>query len=206
MGLPLALGVLTAGEAAPVHLMNIGYGFASAVLIFGVSRRWMDYGPGNPVGLLLESDPNPFLIVNSAMRLTYRNPAALRLFPDAKELGGNVLTWMPDQLTTAAGRSLSPRLLQRLVQCDIDVESTRPLLFKVGTDQERWYALEARGLREGARSSGCLLALRDETILERYHEAALSARQNHNLRRLSSSIAHRFNNLMVSVVGNVDLV
>ena len=206
MVLPLLLGVATAGEVAPVHLMNIGYGFASAVLIFGVSRQWMDHGLGIPIGLLLESDPKPRLVVNSAMRLTYRNPAALRLFPDALELGGNVLTWMPDQLTTSAGRSLSPRLLQHLVQGDIEAESTRPLLFRVGANQNCWYALEARGLHEGARNSGCLLSLRDETTLERYREAALSARQVHNLRRLSSSIAHRFNNLMVSVVGNVDLV
>ncbi len=206
MALPLTLGVVTAGEVAPVHLMNIGYGFASAVLIFGVSRGWMDHGLGIPVGLLLESDPSPRLVVNSAMRLTYRNPAALQLFPDALKLGGNVLTWMPDQLTTAAGRSLSPRLLQRLVHGEIEVESTRPLLFRVGTNQNRWFALEARGLREGARNSACLLSLRDETILERYREAALSARQVHSLRRLSSSIAHRFNNLMVSVVGNVDIV
>lgn len=206
MALPLFLGVVTAGEVAPVHLMNIGYGFASAVLIFGVSRGWMDHGLGIPVGLLLESDPSPRLVVNSAMRLTYRNPAALQLFPEALELGGNVLTWMPDQLTTAAGRSLSPRLLQRLVHGDIEADSTRPLLFRVGTDQNRWFALESRGLGEGARNSACLLSLRDETVLERYREAALSARQLHNLRRLSSSIAHRFNNLMVSVVGNVDIV
>ncbi len=206
MALPLLLGVVTAGEVAPVHLMNIGYGFASGVLIFGVSRRWMDHGLGIPVGLLLESDPSPQLVVNPAMRLTYRNPAALQLFPDALELGGNVLIWMPDQLTTAAGRSLSPRLLQRLVHGDIDAESTRPLLFRVADNQDRWFALEARGLSEGGKSCGCLLSLRDETILERYREAALSARQVHNLRRLSSSIAHRFNNLMVSVVGNVDLV
>jgi signal transduction histidine kinase/CheY-like chemotaxis protein len=206
MALPLLMGVVTAGELAPVHLMNIGYGFASAVLIFGVSRGWMDHGLGIPVGLLLESDPSPRLVINPAMRLTYRNPAALRLFPDALELGGNVLTWMPDQLTTAGGRSLSPRLLQRLVNGDIEAESTRPLLFRVGGNQKCWYALEARGLHEGARNSGCLLSLRDETTLERYREAALSARQVHNLRRLSSSIAHRFNNLMVSVVGNVDLV
>lgn len=206
MGLPLLLGVLSAGEVAPVHLINIGYGVGSAVLIFGVTRGWMDHGLGIPVGLLLESDPNPRLVVNSLMRLMYRNAAALRVFPDAAELGGNILTWMPDQLTTAAGRSFSPRLLQRLVRGEIEAESTRPLLFRVRDDPNRWYAMEARSLRQGSKDSGCLLSLRDETILERYREAALSARQVHNLRRLSSSIAHRFNNLMVGVVGNVDLV
>jgi len=206
MTLPLLLGVLTADELAPVHLMNIGYGFASAVLIIGVLRGWMDHGLGIPVGLLLESDPNPRPVVNPVMRLTYRNPAALRLFPDAAELGGDILTWLPDQLMTAAGRSLSPRLLKRLVQGPLDADSTRPLLFRIRSDQNRWYALEARGLPEGSHNSRCLLSLRDETILERYRDAALSARQVHNLRRLSSNIAHRFNNLMVEVVGSVDLV
>ncbi len=205
MSLPLLFGVATAGEVAPVHLMNIGYGFSSLVLIVAVSRGWMDHGLGVSLGLLLESDQHPRLYVNQAMRLVYRNPAALKLFPEARELGGDVLTWFPTVLTTSGCRGLSPRLLSRLVSGDAESESSRPLLFYVRNDRSRWYALESRNVLVGGKPSGCLLSLRDETILEKYREAALSARQVFSLRRLSSSIAHRFNNLMVSVVGNVDL-
>ena len=205
MALPILFAIPTALELAPVHLMNVGYGCASAVFIIGVSRGWMDHGLGVPVGLVLESDPVPRLFVNRAMRLAYRNPAALQLFPAAAELGGNVLDWMPGQLSTAGGRRLNPRLLQKLLTGDTAGESTRPLLFQVGGDNGRWFALETRSIPERGRSKGCLLSLRDETMLEKYREAALSARQVYSLRRLSSGVAHRFNNLMVGVVGNVDL-
>lgn len=207
MILPVLFALFTAGEVAPVHLMNIGYGFASGVLIFAVSRGWMDHGLGISLGLLLETDPHPRLYVNQAMRLVYRNPAALKLFPEAKELGCDVQDWLPGVLTTSGGRGLSQRMLTRLISGDAEREgvSTRPLLFHVRTDRSRWFAIESRTVMLAGKPSGCLLSLRDETILEKYREAALSARQVYSLRRLSSSIAHRFNNLMVSVVGNVDL-
>ncbi|MCP5182172.1 MAG: response regulator [Pseudomonadales bacterium] len=204
MVLPIGCGLLTSSEVSPVHLMNLGYGVASGILIIAVAKGWMDEGLGSSLGALLESDPYPRLFINSSMRLIYRNPTAVAMFPEAQELGSDVRQWLPGKLTTSVGRTLGQKVFERLVNDEAD-DRARPLLFRVGDDRTRWYAIEVRRVQTGSSVSGTVLSLRDETMLERYREAAISARQVHSLRRLSSSIAHRFNNLMVSVVGNVDL-
>ncbi len=198
---PSILGSIAAANGGPIELMSLGYGISCAIVIRAVYQGQMYPGLGVSLDLVWASDPNACLVLDRYNRLIYANDSALRLLPEASQRGIDVAEWLPTVLCARDGSTLDAKALleQRSPQ------RTVQRLLRLFGDGSRLFACEIRSMESSGTHVGVVLTLRDETTHEKFREAALAARRMESLSHMAGSVAHRFNNLLVSVVGNVDI-
>ncbi len=196
---PMVLGAVAAIQQGPLELMSIGYGISCAIIIVAMYYGQMAPGLGLSLDEVWATDPTACLVLDRYNRLVYANESAKKLLAEAKGRGKPVGEWLSAAVT---GRNGEPIDIDTLLS---DQESASTRLLRLRSVPERLFVCETRLLRARGAVIGRVLSLRDETTHEKFREAALAARRMESLSHMAGSVAHRFNNLLVSVVGNVDI-
>lgn len=196
---PLMLGAVAAIQQGPLELMSVGYGVSCAIIIVAMYRGQMSPGLGLSLDEVWATDPNACLVLDRHNRLVYANDTARQLLPGATGRGKPVGEWLSAAVT---GRNREPVDIDAMLS---EGEPATTRLLRLQEVPDRLFVCESRLLRTRGTVIGRVLSLRDETTHEKFREAALAARRMESLSHMAGSVAHRFNNLLVSVVGNVDI-
>ena len=196
---PTALGCIAAVQQGPLELMSVGYGVSCAIIIVAIYRGHMSPGLGLSLDEVWATDPSACLVLDRYNRLVYANESAQALLEGASERGKRVRDWIAAAVT---GRNGEPVDIDALLSAR---EEAATRLLRLRSLPDRLFVCESRLLRARGAVIGRVLALRDETTHEKFREAALASRRMESLSHMAGSVAHRFNNLLVSVVGNVDI-
>ena len=199
---PSVLGSIAAANGGPIELMSLGYAIACAIVIVA-SYRWQIY-PGLAVSLdvVWDTDPNACLVLDRYSRLIYANDSATNLLPAAtSQRGANVRGWLAEALRDRGGNHLD---VDTVLARD-KATPRRVHLLRLAGQPQKLFACESRPMVARGHFVGTVLTFRDETTHENFREAALAARRMESLSHMAGGVAHRFNNLLVSVVGNVDI-
>jgi signal transduction histidine kinase/CheY-like chemotaxis protein len=198
--------------ASAFDLTGLGLCVTSASVLFGVRRTGLFRLQPVELAAVIRHDPNGILLVAADGRLFFWNPAAERV------LAG---------LELAPDLELIPRLAARLVGEDgapiADPERFTDELLRAGaegargiyafapaTAEARWLRLAAAAIpsRRGG-SAALVLRVEDVSRLHRMEQERLEleaevrhAEKLKSLGLLAGGVAHGFNNLLTSILGN----
>ena len=195
---PLLLGVIDAASGGPLYLFHLGFSLAAAAMVYALCSAQVHPGVITALQQLWAGDTSARLLLDRHDRIRVMNPAACQLLPSLSEKEEDVRQALAPLLTIASGEPLTTRgwfAGERL-------DTTESFLVRMAGGGERTYLFEARPVEA---TGATVLTFRDETTRERFREAALAARRMESLSHMAGNLAHRFNNLLVSVVGNVDI-
>src|SRR5262245_58013826 len=209
--------IAIAAYVSPSHprtdLTGLALCITSASVLFGVRRTGLFRLRPVELAEVIRHDPHGILLVAPDGRLFFWNPAAERLF-EGLGLALDLELWprLGDALVGEDGAPVAEpaRFGEELLQAP---ERRSIFAFALGTPQARWLRFSASPIPSGGGAPAALaLRVEDVSPLRRAEQERLEleaavrhAEKLKSLGLLAGGVAHGFNNLLTSILGNAAL-
>jgi len=149
---------------------------------------------------LVETASDVVLALDLDNRITWANTRAAKLFamPSRSIVGRRVTAFLPQP-----DRARTETLLSNLAT---DTQAMFECVIRNLSNEERIASVSAVSLVVDGQASGALLVARDVTDERRSAARAAHADKLRALGRLASGVAHDFNNVLMTILGNTQLM